>query len=428
MVPGERTDRWSSPSGRPRPVPAGSGSRDEERQPNGAAGSHRRPTFRRPEWRRAGQPERQPAGRRHMRSAEPRTDGGLRQSSATRSCGPSGRRRGRLLPAPAGSGRLRKVGTVRVQTRPARSRMAARKASARSCRVRAMTRDELILATLAGGDASTAALSSATGLSERTCRYGTAHLIKAGYIWSPERGRWRLTEAGRAIVAELGDAPGPDRAAAQATDAPATPTAEPGLLAAAALPEIGAAPGLQPTSPSDTGQPPDGPARASGASLGLWLAALAVGIGAILYGVARRSPASGPLRRRRRPRTGGRTTGGKDGSVSCRRGGARRKGSMAPTDRPALRSVRVAPLSVTRSLRGRPLRLPATTHPDHEAASNEQRRPLDRVRVGRQGGARSGAGGAYPLGHEPSAACRNRPGARKPVRHLFDTHFGPDDA
>lgn len=63
-----------------------------------------------------------------------------------------------------------------------------------------MTRNELLLAALAAGDASTAALVRSTGLTERTCRYGLRHLIAIGYAWSPERGRWRLTDAGRAIA------------------------------------------------------------------------------------------------------------------------------------------------------------------------------------------------------------------------------------
>ena len=66
-----------------------------------------------------------------------------------------------------------------------------------------MTRDELLLAALAAGATTTAALMDATGVTERTCRYGLSHLIAVGYVWSPERGRWRLTETGRAIAATL---------------------------------------------------------------------------------------------------------------------------------------------------------------------------------------------------------------------------------
>ena len=67
----------------------------------------------------------------------------------------------------------------------------------------AMTRDELLLTALLGGDASTVALAGAAGRSERAARYGLTHLVKIGYVWSPERGRWRLTEAGRAIAATM---------------------------------------------------------------------------------------------------------------------------------------------------------------------------------------------------------------------------------
>lgn len=70
-----------------------------------------------------------------------------------------------------------------------------------------MTRDELLLAGMAAGETTTAALVRATGVTERTCRYGLSHLIAIGYAWSPERGRWRLTEAGRAIATTLPSLP-----------------------------------------------------------------------------------------------------------------------------------------------------------------------------------------------------------------------------
>ena len=66
-----------------------------------------------------------------------------------------------------------------------------------------MTRDELLLTALLRGDASTVALAGAAGRSERAARYGLTHLAKIGLVWSPERGRWRLTEAGRAIAATV---------------------------------------------------------------------------------------------------------------------------------------------------------------------------------------------------------------------------------
>jgi DNA-binding IclR family transcriptional regulator len=70
-----------------------------------------------------------------------------------------------------------------------------------------MTRDELLLSALTEGETSTAALSRCTGLGERTCRSGLRHLIGEGYVWSPERGTYRLTGQGRAIAIELGSLP-----------------------------------------------------------------------------------------------------------------------------------------------------------------------------------------------------------------------------
>ena len=67
----------------------------------------------------------------------------------------------------------------------------------------AMTRDELLLTALLRGDASTVVLAGAAGRSERAARYGLTHLVKTGLVWSPERGRWRLTEAGRVIAATI---------------------------------------------------------------------------------------------------------------------------------------------------------------------------------------------------------------------------------
>lgn len=43
----------------------------------------------------------------------------------------------------------------------------------------------------------------ATGFSERACRYGLQHLIGVDYVWSPQRGRYRLTQRGRVIAAEI---------------------------------------------------------------------------------------------------------------------------------------------------------------------------------------------------------------------------------
>ncbi len=66
-----------------------------------------------------------------------------------------------------------------------------------------MTRDESILTDLLGGDRSTVELATATGLTERVCRYGLHRLIGHDYVWSPARGRYRLTHRGRVIATEI---------------------------------------------------------------------------------------------------------------------------------------------------------------------------------------------------------------------------------
>jgi hypothetical protein len=66
-----------------------------------------------------------------------------------------------------------------------------------------MTRDESILTGLLGGDRSTVDLATATGLTARVCRYGLRRLIGQDYVWSPARGRYRLTHRGRVIAAEI---------------------------------------------------------------------------------------------------------------------------------------------------------------------------------------------------------------------------------
>ena len=85
-----------------------------------------------------------------------------------------------------------------------------------------MTRDELILAAMAAGATTTVALIGATGVTERTCRYGLSHLITVGYVWSPERGRWRLTDAGQAIAATLPSLSAAEPPAAESTTLPVT--------------------------------------------------------------------------------------------------------------------------------------------------------------------------------------------------------------
>jgi hypothetical protein len=90
----------------------------------------------------------------------------------------------------------------------------------------AMTRDELLLTALLEGDASAVVLAQAAGRSERAARYGLANLAKTGLVWSPERGRWRLTEAGRAIAATVHQPPAVTDEA-HAPDASVTASAAP---------------------------------------------------------------------------------------------------------------------------------------------------------------------------------------------------------
>jgi len=98
-----------------------------------------------------------------------------------------------------------------------------------------MTRDELLLTALAAGATTTAALVRSTGVTERTCRYGVSHLIAVGHVWSPERGRWRLTEAGRAIASTLPSLAAAERPAAQSV---ALPVDEGGTVIAADTAEL----------------------------------------------------------------------------------------------------------------------------------------------------------------------------------------------
>lgn len=56
-----------------------------------------------------------------------------------------------------------------------------------------MTRDEILLNCLTEGEGSTVDLVVAAGLPERTVRRGLRPLIGSGHVFSPERGRYRLT-------------------------------------------------------------------------------------------------------------------------------------------------------------------------------------------------------------------------------------------
>lgn len=136
-----------------------------------------------------------------------------------------------------------------------------------------MTRDELLLAALAAGDASTAALVRLTGLMERTCRYGLRHLIAEGYAWSPERGTWRLTEAGRAVAWALPGLPAAGRSAVEAVALPA---------GAGGMPTAAETAGLSPPPERSSGMP---------ASLGWGLAGL---IAVVALAIARRLPTPPP--------------------------------------------------------------------------------------------------------------------------------------
>ena len=69
-----------------------------------------------------------------------------------------------------------------------------------------MTRNTRLLVALtriADGAASTVALADLAALPERTARNGIRALMRQGLVWSPRRGRWQLTQAGREIAAGL---------------------------------------------------------------------------------------------------------------------------------------------------------------------------------------------------------------------------------
>lgn len=63
-----------------------------------------------------------------------------------------------------------------------------------------MTVDERILLTLAAGPASSAGLAAALHWHSRAIRRRLRRLIRDGYVFSPERGRYRITRAGRAVM------------------------------------------------------------------------------------------------------------------------------------------------------------------------------------------------------------------------------------
>ena len=108
-----------------------------------------------------------------------------------------------------------------------------------------MDRDDQILHGLAKGATSTATLAASTGLSGSSVGRGLRRLIECGQVFSPVRGRYRLTAAGEALLgpadgepagtlehsAETMDDQGPDvpesRAAPHAGQRPGTAPADP---------------------------------------------------------------------------------------------------------------------------------------------------------------------------------------------------------
>lgn len=69
-----------------------------------------------------------------------------------------------------------------------------------------LTRDEAILGLLRErGPASTAELAPQLGMDDWTVRRGRRRLIDGGYVFSPERGRYRITALGVAALTPLPD-------------------------------------------------------------------------------------------------------------------------------------------------------------------------------------------------------------------------------
>ena len=70
-----------------------------------------------------------------------------------------------------------------------------------------LTRDEAILGLLRErGPAGTVELAAQLGMDDWTVRRGLRRLIDGGYVFSPERGRYRITALGVAMLAPLPDA------------------------------------------------------------------------------------------------------------------------------------------------------------------------------------------------------------------------------
>jgi DNA-binding transcriptional ArsR family regulator len=67
-------------------------------------------------------------------------------------------------------------------------------------------RDEAILGLLhQRGPAGSLELATQLGIVDRTVRHGLRRLIDGGYVFSPERGRYRITALGVAVMAPLPD-------------------------------------------------------------------------------------------------------------------------------------------------------------------------------------------------------------------------------
>jgi Mn-dependent DtxR family transcriptional regulator len=62
------------------------------------------------------------------------------------------------------------------------------------------SRDEEILLLLLAGPAGTASIAERLGWYERSVRRRLRRLIKDGYVFSPERGRYRITAAGQGAM------------------------------------------------------------------------------------------------------------------------------------------------------------------------------------------------------------------------------------
>ncbi len=69
-----------------------------------------------------------------------------------------------------------------------------------------LARDEAILGFLRErGPAGSVELAVGLEMVDRTVRYGLRRLIDGGYVFSPERGRYRITALGVAVLAPLPD-------------------------------------------------------------------------------------------------------------------------------------------------------------------------------------------------------------------------------